>query len=106
MQRPALIRSLATALSAGLVCFASVGAQKPDYHRADVIRTAARYVFGTSAAPRLLEDSARFYFTSSGKTDRGMTYIVDPRTASKRPLFDNTRLAASLSLAADTLIDS
>src|SRR5688572_13083456 len=79
---------------------AQAQAPKPDYHRADLMRTAARYVFGTSAAPRLLEDSARFYYTSSGRNDRGITYLVDPRAASKRQLFDNTKLAAALSIAA------
>jgi dipeptidyl-peptidase-4 len=108
MRRTAIIRSLVTALTAVALTAPAAQAQapKPDYHRADVIRTAARYVFGTSAFPRLLEDSARFYFTSSGRSDRGVTYLVDPRGGTKRQLFDNTRLAASLSLAADTIIDS
>jgi dipeptidyl aminopeptidase/acylaminoacyl peptidase len=77
----------------------------PDYHRADVIRTAARYVFGTSVVPRFLEDSVRFWYTSNAKVDRGVTYVVDPARATKRQLFDNARLAAALSVTADTLID-
>ena len=80
-------------------------AQKPDYHRADVIRTAARYVFGTSVFPRFLEDSVRFWYTSSGKDDRGVTYVVDPARATRVKMFDNARLASSLSLAADTMIE-
>jgi len=80
-------------------------APTPDYARADVIRTAARYVFGTSVRPGFLEDSVRFWYTSSNRDDRGVTWVVDPVRATKRTLFDNARLAASLSMAADTIID-
>ena len=108
MMGSAPLRSRVFALLAFVASATAVQAQapKPDYHRADLMRTAARYVFGTSAAPRLLEDSTRFYFTSSGRNDRGVTYVVDPRAGSKRQLFDNTRLAAALSIAGDTVIDS
>jgi dipeptidyl aminopeptidase/acylaminoacyl peptidase len=100
-----LFRSALLALAGTLLAAPPATAQTPDYHRADVIRTSARYVFGTSVFPRVLEDSVRFWYTSSGRDDRGVTYVVDPARATKRPLFDNARLAASLSLAADTLID-
>jgi dipeptidyl aminopeptidase/acylaminoacyl peptidase len=103
--QPTLVRSALLALAGALFFAPSASAQTPDYHRADVIRTAARYVFGTNVQPRFLEDSVRFWYTSSGRDDRGVTYVVDPARANKRPLFDNARLAASLSLAADTLID-
>ncbi|MGH7468028.1 MAG: DPP IV N-terminal domain-containing protein [Longimicrobiales bacterium] len=93
----------ATCIAAALPTSSS--AQKPDYYRADVIRTAASYVFGTSVFPRFLEDSVRFWFTSTNKQDRGVTYVVDPVRATRRALFDNARLAAALSIVADTLIE-
>ena len=99
-------RTAVMAMLAVLSVGSSLSAQKPDYHRADVIRTAARYVFGTSVQPRLLEDSVRFYYTSTGRDDRTTTYLVDPRAGTRRQLFDNSRLAAALSIAGDTLIDS
>jgi dipeptidyl aminopeptidase/acylaminoacyl peptidase len=79
-----------------------------DYHKADVIRTAAAYLTGTM--PRFggmdwLEDSVRFWYKSPGKSDRNVVYLVDPRSASRRMLFDNARMAAAISVAADTILD-
>ncbi|HSL68963.1 MAG TPA: prolyl oligopeptidase family serine peptidase [Longimicrobiales bacterium] len=105
MQGRTRFRSLLLAVIAALALAPAADAQTPDYHRADVIRTSARYVFGTSVFPRLLEDSIRFWYTSNARADRGTTYVIDPRSASKRQLFDNARLAAALSIAADTIID-
>lgn len=97
---PVLLTLCAMALMAP-----ALQAQNPDYHRADVIRTAARYVFGTSVLPRFLEDSVRFWYTSSGRDDYRTTYVVDPARGTRTQLFDNARLAAALSLAADTILD-
>jgi hypothetical protein len=108
MRRLPPILAVALAVCAVIGFAAPMHAQSqpaPDYHRADVIRTSARYVFGTGVQPRWLEDSVRFWFTSSGRQDRGVTYMVDPARAQKRQLFDNAKLAAALSIAADTLID-
>jgi dipeptidyl aminopeptidase/acylaminoacyl peptidase len=80
-------------------------AQKIDYHRADVIRTAGMYVLGSSVYPRWLEDSTSFWYKSSGRADEGVYYLVDAKRVTKTPLFDNARLAAALSTAADTIID-
>ncbi len=99
---PVLVSVAICALLAGA---SSASSQALDYHRADVIRTAARYVYGTSLFPRFLEDSVRFWYTSSARADRGVTYVVDPTRAARRQLFDNARLAASLSVAADTIVD-
>ena len=103
--RPIPLRATILTLIAVFGAVAPAAGQTPDYARADVIRTAARYVFGTSAAPRFLEDSVRFWYTSTSRDDRGVTYVVDPVRATRRQLFDNARLAASLSVAADTIID-
>ncbi len=106
MRRSAFFGSAATVVFALLVTGSAVHAQKPDYARADLMRTSARFVFGTSVFPRFLEDSVRFWYTSTAREDRGVTYVVDPARAQRRPLFDNARLAAALSVAADTLIDA
>jgi dipeptidyl aminopeptidase/acylaminoacyl peptidase len=83
----------------------SASAQKVDYHKADLIRVSSVYAAGTNVSPNWLEDSIRFWYTSRGKTDRNVTYLVDPRGASRRILFDNARLAAALSIATDTILD-
>jgi dipeptidyl-peptidase 4 len=105
MRRFVLPRRLAAVLATVLGTAGTAEAQRPDYHRADVIRTASQYVFGTGVRPAFLEDSVRFWYTSSSRDDRGVTYVVDPARASRRPLFDNARLAAALSIAADTFIE-
>ena len=82
-----------------------VAAQEVDYTRADVIRTAGAYVLGASVTPLWLDDSVRFVYTSLGKNDRGAVYLVDPARASRRVYFDQNRMAAILSVAADTILD-
>lgn len=84
---------------------ADASAQEVDYHRADLIRTAGAYVMGASITPLWLDDSVRFVYTSSGKNDRGTIYLVDPARASRRVFFDHGRMAAVLSLTADTIVD-
>ncbi len=80
-------------------------AQDVDYHRADVIRTAGAFVLGATVTPQWLDDSVRFVYTSTGKNDRGAVYLVDPARASRRVYFDHGRMAAVLSVAADTFVD-
>ncbi|MCC6930774.1 MAG: prolyl oligopeptidase family serine peptidase [Gemmatimonadaceae bacterium] len=94
------------ALSAALLMAPlALPAQRPDYHRADVIRTAGAYVLGATVTPVWLEDSVRFLYTSTGKDDRGTIYLVDPARATRRVYFDHARLAAVLSVAGDTILD-
>lgn len=101
---PALLAAL---LAAPLLSLApqTLAAQRPDYHRADVIRTAGAYVLGATVNPVWLEDSVRFLYTSTGKNDRGTIYLVDPARATRRVYFDHARLAAVLSVAGDTILD-
>ena len=102
------MRRLTLALAASLLITGTTAAQekkKVDYHRADVIRTAGTYAFGANVYPNWLADSVRFWYTSSGRDDSGVVYLVDPEKRSRSPLFDNYRLAATLSLAADTILD-
>ncbi len=99
------MRSYLALSAALLVAPLALSAQQIDYHRADVIRTAGAYVLGATVTPVWLEDSVRFVYTSTGKDDRGTVYLVDPARGSKRVFFDKDRLAAILSLAADTILD-
>jgi dipeptidyl aminopeptidase/acylaminoacyl peptidase len=80
-------------------------AQRVDYHKADLIRTSSDFVLGAQVDPTWFADSIRFYYRSTDALDYGVFYVVDPRTRSRRPLFDNARIASSLSIAADTIID-
>jgi hypothetical protein len=110
-------RSLAAALSLALTG-APLLAQ-PDYHRADQIRIAPSRMLGVpegwgagiAAAfmigrPNWRPDSARFWY--SVKTPRGREFVlVDTKGVrpTRRLAFENTPLAAALSLAADTAYD-
>jgi dipeptidyl aminopeptidase/acylaminoacyl peptidase len=82
-----------------------LGAQKVDYHKGDLIRVSSNYMNSASVYPSWMDDSVRFWYTSNSKADRKVTYLVDPRSASRKILFDNARLAAALSIAADTILD-
>jgi dipeptidyl aminopeptidase/acylaminoacyl peptidase len=76
-----------------------------NYQRADLMRVSGAFVAGTNVRPNWLEDSIRFWYKSGGKGDRGTHYLVDPRSGSRRILFDHNRMAAALSVAADTILD-
>ncbi len=70
-------------------------------------RTFDPLLVGGRVYPVWLSDSVRFYYEMTGAgADRGTLYLVDPRARTRRPLFDNVRIAASLSAIADTSIDS
>src|SRR5688572_19003987 len=77
-----------------------------DYARAEQMLTSNldRYVFGTEVAPHWMSDSTRFWYRVN--TPRGGEYyLVDPMKTTRRPLFDNTRLAAAISAATDSAIE-
>jgi hypothetical protein len=83
-----------------------------DYHRADLIRTAPSQMLGAPGwggflgfgNPSWLDDSTRFWYRV--KTRRGAEFmLVDPVHLTRRPVFDNDRLAAALSVAADTAFE-
>ncbi len=71
---------------------------EPNYELADRFSPdkLKKMVFSTSVSPHWLKHSGRFWYeyeTSSGKK----WYIVNPSTASKSLLFDNTQIAADMS---------
>src|SRR5512138_2791446 len=55
-----------------------VGQQRVDYRKADFIRNASTFIGGRSIYPSWIEDSVRFWYTSSDRADRGTVYLVDP----------------------------
>jgi hypothetical protein len=58
-------------------------------------------VLGEASSPTWIDDTDQFWYRV--RTDRGETYMrVDPAASARVPLFDNTRLAAALSIANDT----
>jgi len=61
-------------------------------------------VRGVASAPTWLDDGERFWY--SVRSDRGLEFmLVDPAADTRRPAFDNARLAAAMSVAADTSYD-
>jgi hypothetical protein len=98
--------ALITTLAAGAAAVSALPAQGVDYTAADRIRTFDPLLVGGRVYPVWLSDSVRFYYEANGSgADRGTLYLVDPRARTRRPLIDNSRVAASLSAAADTSID-
>ena len=106
-------RSVAVALPACALLAAPLPARLPaqqvdsaTYARADRIRTFDPSLVGGRVTPVWLPDSVRFYYVATGPgADRGTIYLVDPRARTRRPLLDGRRVAAALSVGADTTID-
>jgi len=77
-----------------------------DYARAEQLLpwNASRLTFGDEVAPQFFKDGNRFWYRN--KTRTGADYVViNPTTNSRSLLFDNARLAAVMSLAADSTYD-
>jgi dipeptidyl-peptidase-4 len=65
---------------------------------------AGRLVYGDVVQPQWFKDGTRFWFRN--KTKNGADFMfVDPVLNIERPLFDNARLAAAITAAADTSYD-
>lgn len=98
-----------TALVAGLAAVAAaiattpVQAQEVDYHRAELLLGwhTSPLVAGGPVVPNWINDTDRFWYRNSTGAGHEFTF-VDPTANEKRPLFDHYRLAAALSMAADT----
>lgn len=74
-----------------------------DYHRAELLLGwhTSRLVAGGAVSPNWILDTDRFWYRNNNGAGHEFTF-VDPAANAKRPLFDHYRLAAALSMAADT----
>jgi len=80
-----------------------VSAQDVDYNRAERFLPwhTSPMISGDQVAPNWLEDGRRFWYRNN--LGQGHEFVVvDPGVPSRRQLFDRHRLAAAISLAADT----
>ena len=99
-----MIRRMLT--TAGLVLAARTAVAQVDYRRAEQFLTwnATRHTYHDQVAPTWYPDSTRFWYRVH--TRQGFEFVtLNPATGAKAPLFDNARLAAALSVAADTAVD-
>jgi dipeptidyl-peptidase-4 len=111
MRRGAIARALGIATLAQLALATSVSGQwsgtRNDYTRAERFLgpNAQELVANDAVQPRWLSATAsRFWFRN--RTLSGYEFVVaDAATGARRPAFDHARLAASLSVAADTSFD-
>ena len=90
----------------GLLLAARPALGQTDYRRAEQFLTwnALRHTYHDQVAPAWYPDSTRFWYRVN--TRRGFEFVtVNPATGGKAVLFDNARLAAALSVAADTALD-
>jgi hypothetical protein len=77
-----------------------------DYSRAEQLLpwNTSRLTFGDEVAPQFFKDGNRFWYRN--KTRTGAEYVViNPLTNTRSLLFDNARLAAVMSMAADSTYD-
>jgi dipeptidyl-peptidase-4 len=100
---PILLAALSSAPLLAQAPAASSTTAAVDYQRAEQMLTwnALRLVTGDQVAPTFYRDSTRFWYRVM--TPRGAEFVtVSPATGARTLLFDNARLAASLSRAADS----
>ncbi|MGH9485795.1 MAG: DPP IV N-terminal domain-containing protein, partial [Terriglobales bacterium] len=93
----ALLAALGTLCTPLLGQSAPAKEYKPDYAQAARFMPAEMHqlVFSTAVAPHWFTHSDRFWF--SYKTTAGTNYfVVDPAAKTRKPLWDNTRVAAQL----------
>ncbi|MEP7346375.1 MAG: DPP IV N-terminal domain-containing protein, partial [Gemmatimonadaceae bacterium] len=102
-------RRVAPALALYLILNVTAGAQgtRTDYARAEQLLSwnARELLLHDAVQPRWLAgDGDRFWYRD--RTTRGYEFVmVDPATGAKRPVFDQVRLASSLSATADTTFE-
>ena len=90
-------------LAAVLATALPARSQEVDYHRAELLLGwhTSPLVAGGRVVPNWIHDTDRFWYRNNTGSGHEFTF-VDPAANEKRPLFDHYRLAAALSLAADT----
>jgi dipeptidyl-peptidase 4 len=96
---------LAAALAAAVL--SAPAAAQVDYARAERLLPwhTQRLVSGDQVQPQFIRGSDRFWYRN--KTATGAEFVlVDPVANRRGPLFDHARLAAAMTLAADTAFDA
>lgn len=107
MERCPMARLSTTAAAAFLLCATPAGVTgqrtASDYARAEAFLgwNTRNLVSGDQVEPRWIEGSDRFWYRNH-VLDGHTFVLVDPAAGTRRPAFDHDRLAASLSMAADT----
>lgn len=99
----AAFRTVALLTLFGGIVAGPAAAQGVDYRRAEQFLNwnASTMISGDQVNPVWLKDGNRFWYRN--KISAGTEFVlVDPVRNTRAPLFDHARLAASLSLAADT----
>ena len=99
-------RPLSLALTIAGALAVRAGAQQVSYTRAEQLLdwNTALLTTGHEVRPQWLLDGARFWYRN--KTANGADFVViDPARNTRALLFDNTRLAAAMSVANDTSYD-
>jgi dipeptidyl aminopeptidase/acylaminoacyl peptidase len=97
--------ALAAALAAAVL--SAPAAAQVDYARAERLLPwhTQRLVSGDQVQPQFIRGSDRFWYRN--KTAAGAEFVlVDPVANRRAPLFDHARLAAAMTLAADTAFDA
>lgn len=98
--RSMVLRSAAAAILA-FVATQGYGAESTmslqNYAWADAVRAMNPLAQGGRVFPHWLGDGTRFYYTSEATDDHpGTTFLVDPRSGTRKPLFDSANVAKSL----------
>ena len=102
MTSRALIRRAASLAAAALVLAALLAAAPPEARKANYDLASrwtpakvGKLVFDTSVAPHWLETGDRFWYAYETAQGRKW-YLVDPAARTKKPLFDNAKMASQL----------
>jgi len=97
---------LALILFLALTAVLAAGAQEVDYQRAEQLLTwnTSKLITGDAVTPNWRPDGNRFWYRVT--TNTGADFVlVDPAANTRSLVFDKARLAAAMSMAADTAYD-
>ncbi len=96
--RPAAVLAIVWLILAAGVCRAEV--TRTDYERADAVRSTVKdLVYKTKIAPHWFADNSRFWYRNDLRKGKQFV-LVDIEKGTRKPAFDHTKLADSLSKAA------